>query len=81
MQRKPLARQDSLFVTTPQVPDTGKRRLLRAIDELLDLSAARAAAEPFFSPISPATPYPQALTPVANAGPRLDLLPALWRVY
>jgi transposase len=49
MQRPTPPRQDSLFIVNPPVPDTAKRRLLVALEPLLDFTAARAAAVPFFA--------------------------------
>jgi transposase len=49
MQRPLPPRQDQLFVVPSPVPDTAKRRLLVALEPLLDFSAARAAAAPFFA--------------------------------
>ena len=49
MQRPLPPRQASLFVVPSPVPDTAKRRLLLALEPLLDFSAARAAAAPFFA--------------------------------
>ncbi|MFZ2641600.1 MAG: IS1182 family transposase [Verrucomicrobiia bacterium] len=49
MQRPLPPRQDPLFVVPSPVPDTAKRRLLLALEPLLDFSAARAAAAPFFA--------------------------------
>lgn len=49
MQRSLSPRQESLFVPTPAVPDTAKRRLLLALEPLLDFTAARQAAAPFFA--------------------------------
>ena len=49
MQRPVLPRQDQLFLVNSPVPDTAKRRLLLALEPLLDFTAARAAAQPFFA--------------------------------
>lgn len=49
MQRPVLPRQEALFIPTPPVPDTSKRRFLLALDPLLDFRAARDAAAPFFA--------------------------------
>lgn len=49
MQRPLPPRQDLLFVVPSPVPDTAKRRLLVALEPLLDFRAARAAAAPFFA--------------------------------
>lgn len=49
MQRPLPPRQDPLFVVPSPVPDTARRRLLLALEPLLDFSAARAAAAPFFA--------------------------------
>jgi transposase len=49
MQRSLPPRQDALFFVNSPVPDTAKRRLLLALEPLLDFRAARAAASPFFA--------------------------------
>lgn len=50
MQRALPPRQDQLFLVNAPVPDTARRRLLLALEPLLDFGAARAAAAPFFAP-------------------------------
>jgi transposase len=49
MQRLTPPRQDQLFLVNSLVPDTAKRRLLLALEPLLDFSAARTAAAPYFA--------------------------------
>lgn len=49
MQRALPPRQDQLFLVNSPVPDTARRRLLLALEPLLEFTAARAAAAPFFA--------------------------------